>query len=239
MQHLLKFWGHITKLLTPPPPAMYTFTMARMARIVAAGAAHHITQRGNRRQQVFFSDDDYRAYLGLLREWSDKEGLAIWAYCLMPNHVHIIGVPATENSLHRVLKETHRRYSCRVNSRENWRGYLWQGRFASFPLDEEHGIKAIRHVELNPVRARLVARPQDWRWCSAAAHLTGTPDPLLASGPEVYITDWQSYLEESEAERFRRHERTGRPLGTEDFIRGLECTYGRTLLPQKRGPRLK
>jgi putative transposase len=188
---------------------------------------------------VFFSDDDYRAYLGLLREWSGKEGLAIWAYCLMPNHVHIIGVPAAEDSLHRALKETHRRYTRRVNLREDWRGYLWQGRFASFPLDEEHGLRAIRYVELNPVRARLVAHPQDWRWSSAAAHLAGAPDPLLAPGPEAYVSDWQSCLDESEAESFRRHERTGRPLGAENFIRALELMHGRTLLPQKRGPKPK
>ncbi|MDR2488512.1 MAG: transposase [Desulfovibrio sp.] len=213
--------------------------MARLARIVAAGVAHHVTQRGNRRQTVFFSDEDYVAYRELLREWSARDGLAIWAYCLMPNHAHIIGVPEKEESLHRAIKETHRRYSCRINTREGWRGHLWQGRFASFPLDEKHGLQAIRYVELNPVRANLVGRPQDWPWSSAAAHLSGAMDPLLSPVPEVYVSDWRGYLEETEAEIFLRHERTGRPLGGTEFIRQLEDKCGRTLLPQKRGPKCK
>ena len=110
--------------------------MARLARVVAPGLPHHVTQRGNRRQPAFFCEDDYRAYLQELRVQSKRWGLQVWAYCLMTNHVHLIVVPETETSLARGLGEAHRHYTRRVHFREGWRGYLWQGRFASVPLDE-------------------------------------------------------------------------------------------------------
>ncbi len=135
--------------------------MARLARIVIPGLPHHITQRGNRRQTVFFSDQDYRAYLDLLGDWSAKGGLKIWAYCLMPNHVHLIGVPKTEDSLRAAVAETHRRYTRLINFREGWRGHLWQERFHSFAMDEAYVYRAVRYVELNPVRAGLVKKARD------------------------------------------------------------------------------
>lgn len=212
--------------------------MARIARVVIPGIPHHITQRGNRRQPVFFSDDDYLAYLDLLTQWSRKADMTVWAYCLMPNHVHIIAVPQRENSLHAALGEAHRRYSCRVNLREGWRGHLWQGRFASFPMDEEHTLRAVRYVELNPVRAGLVKKAADWRFSSARAHLFGTADELLdTQALAEQAIDWEAYLQESELELFRRHERTGRPLGDTAFLQKLEILSGRKLMPQKRGPK--
>src|SRR5208337_2974495 len=141
--------------------------MAQLARVVIPGVPHHLTQRGNRRQKVFFGQDDYEAYLELLREWCAERGVEVWAYCLMPNHVHLIVVPQSEEGLRRAIGEAHRRYTRRVNFREDWRGHLWQGRFASFPVDEEHLIAAARYVERNPVRARLARRAWDYRWSSA------------------------------------------------------------------------
>jgi len=138
--------------------------MARIARVVAAGLPHHVTQRGNRRQPVFFGDDDYKAYRALLAEGCRAAGVAIWAYCLMPNHVHLILVPSDADGLRAALGEVHRRYTRQVNLREGWRGYLWQGRFASFPMDESYLLACARYVELNPVRAKLVRRAADWRW---------------------------------------------------------------------------
>jgi len=110
--------------------------MARIVRVVAPGIPHHITQRGNRRQQTFFNDDDYRAYLSLMAEWCNKYDVGIWCYCLIPNHVHLIAVPKTKDGLNLATGEAHRRYSRRINFREGWRGHLWQGRFASFMMDE-------------------------------------------------------------------------------------------------------
>ena len=132
-----------------------------MARLVIPGLPHHITQRGNRRQQTFFNDGDYAAYIELMAEWCREEGVEIWGYCLMPNHVHLIAVPKTEDGLRRAIGEAHRRYTRRINFREKWRGYLWQGRFASFIMDEPYLLAAARYVELNPLRAELVANALD------------------------------------------------------------------------------
>lgn len=141
--------------------------MARIARVVAAHVPHHVTQRGNRRQQVFFCDEDYETYRALVAEGCRRAGVDVLGYCLMPNHVHLILSPHTEDGLRAALGEAHRRYTRHVNFRERWRGYLWQGRFASFPMDEKYLLACARYVELNPVRARLVKRPQDWAWSSA------------------------------------------------------------------------
>ncbi len=95
---------------------------------------HHVTQRGNRRQATFFCDDDYQAYLDLMAEWCGEHNIEVWAYCLMPNHVHLIVVPQSADGLRRAIGQPHRRYTRRVNFRQRWRGHLWQGRFASFVL---------------------------------------------------------------------------------------------------------
>ena len=88
--------------------------MARLARVVVPGMPHHVTQRGNRRQETFFCDDDYQAYLDLMAEWCGEQKVAVWAYCLMPNHVHLIVVPKSEDGLRRAIGEAHRRYTRRV-----------------------------------------------------------------------------------------------------------------------------
>ena len=134
-------------------------TMARLARVIAPGMPHHVTQRGNRRQQTFFGKEDYQHYLELISRFCRAEQVAIWAYRLMPNHVHLIVVPQSAESLRRAIGEAHRRYTRRINFREGWRGHLWQGRFASFVMDEDHLLTAARYVELNPVRAGLVQAP--------------------------------------------------------------------------------
>ncbi len=214
--------------------------MARLARVVVEGVPHHVTQRGNRRQTVFFSDDDYTAYKALLAEGCRAAGVGIWAYCLMPNHVHLILTPGDADGLRAALSDAHRRYSRRVNFREGWRGYLWQGRFASAPMDDGHLMVAARYVELNPVRAKLAARPSDWPWSSARAHLGGKDDgvvsvaPLLAREP-----DWANFLAgglaPSEGAAIRAAERTGRPLGDDAFTARLEKSLDRTLARQKPG----
>ena len=115
--------------------------------MIVPGIPHHITQRGNRRQAVFFRDEDYQAYLELISHWCGEEGVEIWSFCLMPNHVHLIVVPGEGSGLSRAIGEAHRRYTRHINFREQWRGYLWQGRFASFPLDEAYLLAAARYVE--------------------------------------------------------------------------------------------
>ena len=214
--------------------------MARLARIVVPGVPHHITQRGNRRLDTFFGDGDYRAYMALLAEFCADADVAVWAYCLMPNHVHLILVPSDEDGLRAALGETHRRYSRRVNLREGWGGHLWQERFHSFPMDEAHLLAAARYVELNPVRAGLVNRVRQWRWSSARAHLAGEDDGLAQVGPLLErVPDWSGFLkgglEKAELKAIRGHERTGRPLGDATFIGRLEAVTGRILAPRKPG----
>ena len=215
--------------------------MARLARVIAAGCSHHITQRGNRRQRTFLGDDDYQAYLALMADWCRRGGVEIWAWCLMPNHVHLMAVPETAQGLARAVGEAHRRYTRRVNFREGWRGYLWQGRFASYPMDGPYTLAAARYIERNPVRAGLVRRAWEWPWSSAAAHVAGRGDALLSGGGPLLaeVNDWRRFLaEEGEAAEvalLRRHARTGRPLGDVGFVRCLERLLDRRLVPGKPG----
>ena len=153
--------------------------MGRIARVVAEGMPHHVIQRGNRRQKVFFKDEDKQSYLTILKEQSERFGVNYWAYCLMDNHVHLIAVPETRESLARAIGEAHRRYTRMINFREGWRGYLWQGRFSSFLLEERHLYAAIRYVERNPVRVKIVKRAEDYKWSSAYAHVSKGGDELI------------------------------------------------------------
>ena len=235
--------------------------MPRIARIVAPGLPHHppspagygvtsITQRGNRRMQTFFCDEDYQEYLTLLAHWCRLHGNRIWAYCLMPNHVHLIVVPESAGGLRVGIGEAHRRYSRRINFRQGWRGHLWQGRFASFVMDEPHLLAAARYVERNPVKAGLVAAAEDWPWSSAAVHVGDRPaDPADEIAETDWLTEriagwictWREHLLEPEAAELaaamRQRENTGRPLGDRDFVRRLSTLLGRDLLPKKRGPK--
>jgi putative transposase len=121
-----------------------------------------VTQRGNRRERTFFEEGDYALYLDLLADAAGRMGVEIWSYCLMPNHVHIIAVPSDEDGLSRTFGFVHRHYTGYINARLRVTGHLWQGRFSSVAMDEAHLHAALRYVALNPVRALLVARPEDW-----------------------------------------------------------------------------
>lgn len=215
--------------------------MARIARAVAPGLPHHVTQRGNRRQQTFFCEEDYLAYIDLMAQWCNKYNVALWAWCLMPNHIHLIAVPQTENGLARAIGEAHRRYTRRINFREKWRGHLWQDRFASYPVDENYMLAVARYIEMNPVAAGLAAAPGDYRWSSARAHLDEQDDMLVKVAPLLgMVKDWHGFLgfsSEEELDLIHLHERTGRPLGDDGFTQQLEQKLERVLRPQKPGPK--
>ena len=216
--------------------------MARLARIVVPGLPHHVTQRGNRRQPVFFSPEDFQAYKDLLREWCENCGVAVWAYCLMTNHVHLILVPNDERGLRTAVGETHRRYTRRINFREGWRGHLWQERFASFVMDERHLLAAARYIELNPLRAKIETTPGTYPWSSDKAHLAAQDDGLVKVQPLLaLVPDWGTFLAsgltEEEVNRIEQHHRTGRPLGSEAFVEGVGDRLGRCLLRRKPGPK--
>jgi len=215
--------------------------MPRIARAVAVGFPHHITQRGNYRQSVFQSDEDYLQYREWLTQYSKKYGLKIWAYCLMSNHVHYIAVPMEEDALARTFNTVHMRYSQHANTRQNNRGHLWQGRFYSCALDEKHLYAGVRYVENNPVKARVVKKAEHYCWSSARAHVRGEADAVLAE--ECYLVkkigDWSRYLgEEKDAvlvEDIRQSTRTGRPCGDDRFMTKLESLLGRRLTALPRG----
>jgi putative transposase len=214
--------------------------MARLARLVVPDLPHHVTQRGARRMQVFFSHGDYRAYLRLLARQAARHDVAIWAYCLMPNHVHLIAVPTTNDGLARSLAEAHRRYAYRVNRRSGWTGHLWQQRFFSFPMEEARAVNAIRYVLLNPVRAGLAATAGDWPYSSARSQIAGRPDDLveIQAIPHL-VPDWGVFLsgdvEFIETDEMRRQTRSGLPLGSDRFVDDLERVTGRRLRPLRRG----
>jgi putative transposase len=216
--------------------------MPRIARLIVPEIPHHITQRGNRRQRVFFSGSDKSLYLRLLFDNSTEAGLRFLAYCLMDNHVHLIGIPKDKDDFASALGETHRKYSTIINIREKWKGHLWQGRYGSCPLDDIHLYAAVRYVERNPVRAGLVDRAEEYPWSSARSHLSLRDDPLLAGTHGCLdFGNWSKYLEEKDDQAFlktiRLHERTGRPLGTEEFLAKLEALTGRSLKKKKTGPK--
>jgi putative transposase len=222
--------------------------MGRIARIVVAGHAHHVTHRGIRRGRTFFHDQDYSDYLSLLKEWSKRWGNEILAYCLMPNHVHLIVVPRSEDGLARGIGETHRRYAREVNAREGFRGRLWKGRFASVVVDEMHLLDVARFVERNPIRSGLAKRAEDWRWSSAAGHVWGEHDSnaqglWLSQRLEGGVYTWSEWLRTPDdpalASAIRQCERTGRPLGDLKFLGRVGQLLGRDLIPKKPGPQAK
>jgi putative transposase len=219
--------------------------MSRLPRLILPGIPYHVTQRGNRRAQTFFEDGDFALYRDLLAESAAKAEAEVWCYCLMPNHVHIIIVPSDEDGLRRTFADTHRRYTGYINARNRWTGHLWQGRFGAVAMDEPHLYHAVRYVSLNPVRARLVAQASDWPWSSVAAHLAGEDDGLVHVVPVLErYGNFANFLGEDESgddawRRLRMSETTGRPLGNPDWISDIEARTGRTLAPQKRGPKAR
>jgi len=216
-------------------------SVARFARAVGVGVAHHITQRGVNRERVFFTEGDRRTYLDWLAEHAAHARLRILAYCLMSNHIHLIAVPDERQSLAVAIRRAHSRYSQYLNSRRRRCGHLWQNRFYSCALDEKHLGVALRYVELNPVRAHLVARPEDYEWSSAAAHLHGRQEmPLLDweffaqfGGAERWATLLAEPEELMEIRLLQRGTFTGRPVGDADFVSRLEHELGRPLALQR------
>ena len=218
--------------------------MARMARAVVPGVAHYVTQRGGRRRKVFFEDGDYALYKELLAQGCAAAGVQVWAYCLMPDVVHLILVPGDRDGLRAALGETHRRYSRTVNAREGRRGYLWQGRFASFAMDEGQLSACARYVEQSPVRARFVERARDWRWSSTRAHLKGRDDGMVQVKPLLgRLGDWRRFLgvklSGGEADAIGVSARTGRPRGSPSFVSRIERKLERILAKQKPGPKAR
>ena len=211
--------------------------MPRQPRIVLPEVAHHCTQRGTNRERVFFTDADRKVYLHLLQENAEFAGLRILAYCLMPNHVHHIVVPARPDSLSLAFRRTHGRYAQYLNARRTRTGHLWQNRYFSCALDESHLWTAVRYVERNPVRSGLVDSVEAYEWSSAQAHLTGADTRDLvdmswwaAAGGVERWQDLMASPEELDAIRLlQRHTYGGRPLGSEEFLEEIAKTQAAPL----------
>jgi len=217
--------------------------MARLARVVIPGLPHHVTQRGNGRAQTFFNDDDYRLYLDLLRKHCTEAEVGIWAWVLMPNHVHLILTPRDADGLRRALSKVHRTYAGHLHARLQRTGHFWQGRFGCVPMDETHLAAALRYVALNPVRARLAKRAVDWRWSSVHDQLSRKRSGKLTDTAPVRerFPHFAALIAAGEDEdlsmALRRAETIGRPLGDTAFLKALERRTGRTLRPARRGPK--
>jgi len=217
--------------------------MVRIARAVAVGVPHHVTQRGNNHQDVFIEEEDCTRYLSFLKEQAKKYALAVHAFCLMSNHVHLISVPLKMDSLAKAIGRTHFLYAQYFNRKQDRNGHVWQNRFYSCPLDATHYWAAIRYLERNPVRAGLVREAWLYPWSSARTHITGV-DPVglidLYHWRDANIRkDWRATLKSSEDEsvlsQIRCSTQTGRPLGDDSFISKLENELNRQLLAPPRG----
>ncbi|MDP3730404.1 MAG: transposase [Candidatus Omnitrophota bacterium] len=212
--------------------------MPRLARIIAPGLPHHITQRGNYRQDVFDDDSDRRRYLIWMDEYSRKYNLLIIAYCLMSNHVHFIVIPSDEYSIARTFNTAHMRYSQYRNKKMGTAGHLWQGRFFSCVMDEKHLAAAARYIERNPVRAHIAKKAYDYVWSSAKDHVDNTHTSIIDSGELFKYVDieqvkWKSFIDApdntEDISSIRKYTMTGRPLGRESFINKLEKEFGERL----------
>ena len=213
--------------------------MPRNARVIAPGLPYHVTQRGSNRQTVFFQIADRKLYLRLLQENLKDAGVGILAYCLMPNHVHVVAVPEREDSLAILFGRVHGRYAQALNIRRSRSGHLWQARYYSCPMEGDHLWNGIRYVEENPCRAGIVGQAEAYRWSSAAAHLRGDPD---ASGildlafwrRSGGVARWRELhrdeLTDAEAMMLRKCTYAGRPYGSEAFLKEMEERFQRRWL---------
>ena len=209
--------------------------MSRIARVVVTGYPYHITQRGNYKQNTFVEETDYIRYLMWLEKYRNKYNLSFLAYCIMPNHVHFIAIPEKDDSLAKTFNTCHMRYSQYFNRKRKVVGHLWQGRFYSCALDEQHLYSAIRYVETNPVRAKLVKNPEDWNWSSAKFHINNQRSILSLQGVDelINIDNWKEYLSQNNDEgtilKIRSDTLTGRPSGNIMFIQKFESLLKRQL----------
>lgn len=205
------------------------------------GLSYHVTHRGNRRGLVFLSDEDRDAYLRRLARAGDRHGLELWAYCLMPNHVHLVVRAARQDSLARTIGEVHGQHARVLHRREGWDGHLWANRYYAAALGPDRLWAAVRYVERNPVRAGLAARAEDFRWSSARAHCGLAPSAPLSPrrpfpGP---ILDWRSWLagapDRDGEGAIRWCTARGLPAGSREFVADLERRLDRSLTPRRRG----
>lgn len=223
--------------------------MARQPRLVVPGHPHHLIQRGNNRQPIFLDDDDRHRYLSMLREAAHEHQVAIHAYVLMTNHVHLLATPATAESLSRTMQSLGRRYVGWFNHRHERSGTLWEGRFRTSLVDSDGYLLACqRYIELNPHRAGLASGLLDYVWSSLLHHLGERRDPLVTDHPVFWLLGntpfareaaYRQWLEQgvADAERQRISDAMNKSLalGDDAFIQRMQRETDRPLVEKRRG----
>jgi putative transposase len=213
------------------------------------GVPQHITQRGNNRQVCFFEDADYRLYLSLLAAACQRHHCAVHAYVLMTNHVHVLITPQFADGVSLLMRDLGRDYVRQVNQAYRRTGTLWEGRFKSSLVDSEgYCLACYRYIELNPVRANMVAHPQEYPWSSFSVNALGRSNDLiaphecwLALGPtdaqrrRSYLSLFEQTLDACSIESIRHAVRKGLPTGSDRFKSQIEAALSIKLGNGKRG----
>jgi putative transposase len=208
--------------------------MPRLARVVIPDVSLHVVQRGHDRRDCFFAEADYLAYLGHLRDFAERFGCSVHAYCLMTNHVHLFMTPHAPEACALVMKYTGQYYVNRINKRLKRTGTLWEGRFYScLVLSEWYALACYRYVELNPVEAGIVQHPRDYRWSSYSKNVADSPDDFLrphaayaalgnesSSRVSAYAALFDKPLEQNVIDEIRKATRGGYVVGSRRKPRG-------------------
>lgn len=223
--------------------------MARQARIVFPGLVHHVVQRGHNRSLVFQDDADHHRFLEVLRDAVRDAGVLVSGYVLLPDHVHMLLLPPTAESLGRVMQDLGRRYVTGFNLRHGRRGTLWDGRFRAHALQPgETVLEMLALMESHPVRSGLVQSLLDYPWCSASHHLGRLRDPLVSDPPEFWQLGntpferearWKLWLERewtpSALSVMASHLRSGAVMGEPGFVVAHRLALGLPAQPRRRG----
>jgi REP-associated tyrosine transposase len=227
--------------------------MPRLQRITAAGFPQHVEQRGNNRQDCFFAPNDYRTYLYWLNRAARTYRVALHAYVLMPDHVHLLVTPAMEGGVSKMMQYLGRQYVQYINKTHGRRGTLWERRFyASIAETEAYLLTLYRYIDLNPVRNGLVQAAEHYPWSSAKDHLAAARNPMILEHPsymrlgdsgEARAAAYQALLcepvEQSTLLQIRAAARQGGVLGSDRFKDRIEMQLGRRVRAARRGRKPK
>lgn len=218
--------------------------MARQARIVISNTPHHISQRGNRGEAVFFEKEDYQTYLDIITEQLKNAQIDLLSYCLLPNQIHLLVMPQSADKMAKAIGEAHRRYTNHINQRQGWSGHLFQNRFFSYAVDEQHTLRAARFIETLPITSGITNKPENYLWSSAKFRVKVIGNPVLKQFPTFdSVIDWKDFLSRpmdmAELKTIQTHLQTGRPRGNNLFLDMIEEKTGRPVRPQKRGRKPK
>jgi putative transposase len=223
--------------------------MARLPRLALAGHLHHLIHRGHNLQPIVIDDEDRKTLLAALQDSAATHRVAVHAYVVMPNHLHLLATPSSNDGLSRMMQALGRRYVSAFNLRHGRLGTLWEGRFRAAPLEaDSHLLAVMRSIELNPQRAGLSVEPGDFAWSSAAHHLGRRRDPIVSDPPGFWALGntpferelaWRRWLEEGESEVERQRlidsALKGWPLGSARFLQSLAEISVRPMSPRPRG----